>query len=296
MYRLIIKKFSDKIKIEEAKKRAMKLYEEMLNKENISKNRQLEESLSYKKENNIEPNNFNNTSNLSIRNKGKNNSENYENKVKEVLASYKLINPVGEKFSFSSDSNYSKIENNILLYKLKQNKLNNKNISENLEQNIWLNIYENKENEKFENLKKYLFILFKLILGLKTYQLIKKILVDKKEYEKYQYIGMICFYSSLCLIFTMNRSFNKRVVKKIMLNTNHGDLVRIIFEKKQNIFETKIGNLYSITSKRKNVHEIFYYNINNKVDQLFVPKNAFYDPLLLMNICHPLVKQVKIMQ
>ncbi len=293
MLRYVSKKFfSDRKKLEEAKKRAMKTYEEMLNHQNILKNRELEESLK-----NIEKQKFENPKieiqKETIRKNNKEINKNYEKKVQEVLSNYKLVNNITEKFNFTSDSNYSKIENGTLNYRLKKTKLNNTS----LENGIWLNIYENKINEKFEKLKRNLFLIIKLLFLYETYKFLKNIYEKKINMTYLQNFGIFCFYSSICIIYSINKSFNRRVVRKILFNTNSSETIKIIMQNKNmSFFETKISNLYSITSKKKNVHEIFYYNIYNKRDQLFVPKNALYDPILLMNLCHPQVKSIKFLE
>lgn len=333
MLRYVIKKSfcTDKQKLEEAKKRAMKLYEDMMNQKNVIKNRELEESLKNLNAK-ISSDSGNNHSNSTIKDntskseealKGlssgnKKGNPEYEKKVQELLAGYKLINKPEEKISFSSDSNYFKIENGILSYKLRRNRINNIGdfaniLNENSANsnspssrsannlNKWLIIYESKINKDFENLKKKIFLILKIIFLYQTYLLIKDLYTTKRISDKYSNFKLLLIaggYSLLFIIYTMNKSFNKRVVEKIYLNIQTGESLKILMQNKnlQNsgYIETKINNLYSITSKRKNIHEIFYYNNNNKVDQLFVPKNALYDPLLLMNICHPHVKKIQI--
>lgn len=295
MLRYVSKKlFSDKQKLEEAKKRAMKKYEEIINQQNVMKNRELEESLK-----NITNKNFENSTNnqetesKSLRKSKKEISQNYEKKVQEVLAAYKMVNNNSEKVSFSSDSQYSKVENGTLHYRLRRSKLN----QESLENNCWLNIYENKVNEKFEKLKRNFFIVVKLLFLYETYQIIKDIYNKKIETSRLQNVGIFSAYAILFLIYGINKGFSRRVVEKISLNIKTGDTLKISMKNKDvGIFETKIGNLYSITSKRRNIHEIFYYNKSFITDQIFLPKNAQYDPLLIMNLCHPQVKIVKIIE
>ena len=295
MLRYVSKKlFSDKQKLEEAKKRAMKMYENMVNQQNVIKNHELEESL-----NNLENKKGENSSinadieAKSLRKSKKDVNQNYEKKVQEVLASYKMVNNNTEKIKFASDSHYSKIDNGTLNYRLRKSKLS----AEALENNIWLNIYENKINKKFEKLKRNLFFVIKLLFVYKTFEIIKDIYKKKIETTNLQNAGIIGIYAVVFTLYGINKGFSRRVVSNIWLNVQSGDTLKVLM---QNIYdgyvETKIAIIYSITSRRRNVHEIFYYNKYNKVDQLFLPKNALYDPLLIMNLCHPQVKTVKFVE
>ncbi len=91
----------------------------------------------------------------------------------------------------------------------------------------------------------------------------------------------------------IDRSFSKRLIYKIQLNKNNFDTVKIILQNKKTPIETELINIFSITSKKKNFHEIVFYNVNNKITQLFACKNAVYEPELLINICHKNVRKVK---
>ena len=297
MLRYVSKKlFSDKQKLEEAKKRAMKKFEEMLNQQNqqnMIKNRELEDSLKNLGNKDSENSSNHEAEAKSLRKSKKEANQNYEKKVQEILASYKMVNNTTEKTSFASDSQYSKIDNGTLNYRLRRSKIS----SETLENSAWLNIYENKINEKFEKLKRYLFLVVKLLFLYESYQIIKNIYEKKIETTKLQNAGIFAAYAILLTVYGINKGFNRRVVEKISLNIQTGDTLKILMKNNNvGIIEAKIANLYSITSKRRNVHEIFYYKTLNKVDQLFLPKNALYDPLLIMNICHPQVKTVKFVE
>ena len=100
----------------------------------------------------------------------------------------------------------------------------------------------------------------------------------------------------MLFIFLMNRSFNKRVVQRVLLDLENGQILKIKKLHSINYETIKVGNMFSITSRKKNVHEIFYYDSNGKKDQMFLNKNAYYDPLMFVNICHPQAKAVKIME
>ncbi len=292
MLRYVSKRlFSDKQKLEEAKRRAMKMYEDMVNQQSVIKNQELEESLINIKNKKAENSSVNeeDTEAKSVRKSKKEVNHNYEKKVQEVLASYKMVNNTTEKLTFTSDSHYSKIDSGTLNYRLRKSKLN----AEAHENNIWLNIYENKINEKFEKLKRRFFLVVKLLFIYKTFEIIKDIYKKKIKTTHLQNAGIIAIYSVILTLYLVNRGFNRRIVSKILLNVQTGDTLKILMLKNNvGYVETKIANIYSITSKRRNVHEIFYYNKYNKVDQLFLPKNAHYDPLFIMNLCHPQVKKV----
>lgn len=295
MLRYVSKKlFSDKQKLEEAKKRAMKMYENMVNQQNVIKNHELEESLKNLENKKGENSSINaDTEAKSLRKSKKDVNQNYEKKVQEVLASYKMVNNNTEKIKFASDSHYSKIDNGTLNYRLRKSKLS----AEALENNIWLNIYDNKINKKFEKLKRNLFFVIKLLFVYKTFEIIKDIYKKKIETTNLQNAGIIGIYAVIFTLYGINKGFSRRVVSNIWLNVQSGDTLKVLMQNNNvGYVETKIANIYSITSKRRNVHEIFYYNKYNKVDQLFLPKNALYDPLLIMNLCHPQVKTVKFVE
>lgn len=295
MLRYVSKRlFSDKQKLEEAKKRAMKMYEDKVNQQNVIKNHELEESLKNLERKKTENSTINHESeSKSLRKSKKEINQNYEKKVQEVLSSYKMVNQTTEKITFASDSYYSKIENGSLNYRLRKCKFS----AEALENDTWLNIYENKVNEKFEKLKRNFFFVLKLLFIYETYEILKDIYKKKISTTNMQNTGIFAIYAVILSAYAINKGFSKRVVSKIWLNVQTGDTLKILMHNKNvGYIETKIANIYSITSKRRNVHEIFYYNKYNKVDQLFLPKNALYDPLLIMNVCHPQVKIVKFVE
>ena len=83
MLRYITKKaFSDKQKLEEAKKRAMKMYEEMINQQNVIKNHELEEALK-----NIEKGKSSQDNNENI----KENTQSLRKSKKEINQSYETL-------------------------------------------------------------------------------------------------------------------------------------------------------------------------------------------------------------
>jgi hypothetical protein len=144
-------------------------------------------------------------------------------------------------------------------------------------------------------------LIFKVIIFYKIYSLIKNHIEnkDKNIYEikfaiKKHWIIFIG-YTFLFFIFLMNRSFNKRIIHSIFLDIENGQNLRIKKLHSINFDTIKVGNMYSITSRKKNIHEIFYFDAKGKKEQMFLNKNAYYDPLLIMNICHPQSKSVKIM-
>jgi hypothetical protein len=304
--------------LKEAKKQAaMKLYNELLNNQNSKINQNIEKILKDITIESIESSNNNNSNNSnSIRNSKKNinaNTNYYEKKIDSLLDNYKLINQTEERFNFSSDSNFSKIIDGVYHYNINSNKFSyiksqyekNKNKNNNKNNNHidtkWLKIFEIKIDQKFENFKKIIFLIFKVLIFYKTYGLIRNYIDNKneKDFSLNLFIkknSLILFgYSLLTLVFLMNRSFNKRIIHSIFLDLENGQNLKIKKLNSINFEVIKIGNIYSITSRKKNIHEIFYFDAKGKKEQIFLNKNAYYDPLLIINICHPQSKSVKIL-
>jgi len=266
MYRLIFKKFTNKEKLEEAKKRAMSTYEAMMSQQKILMNNSLEEQLM------------------------KNKDINTDYKSKEV---HDKISNFISNYEFVETKRPSLKQFNNIHYNLKNETLYC-NMSEFLKRSFndekeWLTIYEciiDKSYEKFKKIVK--FIIFSIVIY-KTIKYINK----KKELSRLNYMSMIVFYSFFITIFFMDRGFSKRLIHRIQLNKDNFDRVKITLQNKKNPVETELINIFSISSKKKNFHEIVFYNVNNKITQLFASKNAKYDPELLINICHKNVRKVK---
>jgi len=134
-----------------------------------------------------------------------------------------------------------------------------------------------------------------LFIIYKGYRYIKKLYIDQEITIK-SVAGPIVLYSSLLGLYFLNKGFKKRTIRSIYLDKGGEKLKFILFGGKQNnpnILETGVKNVFSITSKRNNIHEILIA-IDGKKDfiQLFAYKNASYDRKLLMNMCHPFVNKI----
>jgi hypothetical protein len=299
MFRIFSKKFTDTNKLNEAKKKAMEMYEKMRNDEKIQINRKLEQEMLEKEK-----------ANKSLKDVADYKSEDQKKKFEEIFDRFNFIETMGnskkdDKFANKSTrasiinenlNYYNKIRGDTLHYKLNEHQKNS------FDKDMWLKIYEIKYDPNFEKLKNFLLKFLKIIIFYKSYFYIKKYLWNKEKDEyKIKYptikegIFMLSFYSITIGLFIMNVGFNKRNISKIFIKD---DKIRVFLYNnnktiQNNIFsEIPIERLTSITSKSKTLHEILYFNEKNKVDQLFAPKNAFYDKHLLVNICHPNVKRI----
>jgi hypothetical protein len=283
MLKNVFKRFCDKIKLNEAKQRAMKMYEDMIKSEKIKSNRKLEETMTKNKEfENIPEEKLEEFK--TIENEYK--SEKMKQKVESLIESFSFVDE--NKNGREKLTNFqNKIEGETLYYKLPKDKVVD---------NEWVKIYEQNIDEKFfkfKNFFKKLFIAFVIIKTFKYYKKYKtKELFEKKS--DLVYFGL--FYTFCLSVFLLNRSFTSRTIFKILLNYKTGDKAKLYLTLdyiKPASIETDLINIFSITSRSKNLHEILIYDKNNKIKQIFAPKNAFYDPNLLVSLCHPRVRKIK---
>jgi len=198
--KLLTKKFTDSKKIEEAKKKAMEMYEKMRKEEKISLNRELEKSL-------LEKQKKDNTNKLEDINEYKNEKTkqtieelfdkfNYVEKeeIRDDKESKKEINRKereeslnvrlglrNQKLMFNNNSNpinlnyYNKIEGEVLLYKL------NDYFKNNIDKENWVKVYEAKYDPSYEKFKNFFLNLLKVIIFYKTLFYIKKFIWKNNE-------------------------------------------------------------------------------------------------------------------
>jgi hypothetical protein len=299
MYKFVIKKFVDNKKLEEAKKKALEIYEKMRVQEKIDINRKIEKQIF---ENQKEAKKTFKIEEYS--------TDEIKNQVEDIVGKFQFIekpthkNPdksqeelktqSGGKIRSESRLNlnyYNKIDNDTLMYKLNDYY---KNL---IDEEKWLKIYEIRYDPNFEKLIQFLLNLFKFIIFYKTFFYIKKFIWNYSEKKTLkEYVKMIFFYSFAFGFYLVNMGFYKRSVTKILVK---GDKIRVYFYNMNKTSQNKvykeipIENLRSITSKSKGLNEILYLTDSKKVGQMFAQKNAFYDKAFLVNLCSPQVKRVK---
>ena len=300
MFKILIKNVkknfsnSNQNKFEEAKKKAMEMYEKIQNQEKLTKNKKVEEE--FLKSRNEDTENLN----LDVSHYKK---ENVKNKIENFLENYQYISQ-RKKLSPNEEginlNYYNKIHDDIVYFKL------SKEYKNNIDKEKWVKIYEAKFDPNYEKFLNFLNKFLKIVLLYGTILFITGIYKKKFKVEKNQNltnsltkkeIFLWCFfYTIVTWIYIINRGFINRTIYKLLAKD---DKIRIFLnnsnKKEQNkkFIETDICKLFSITSKSKNLHEIFYYGEKQKVLQMFANKNAFYDKNLLVNLCHPKVKSIK---
>jgi hypothetical protein len=293
MYKFVIRKFVDNKKLEEAKKKALEIYEKMREQEKIGLNRKIENEILEKHENqnkkeSIEVDDYR--------------SDEIKKQVEDFVDKFQFIEkPIDNnhnKLSLSqvkrSSLNlnyYNKIQNDTLFYKL------NDYYKNMIDENNWVKIYEIKYDPNYEKFIKFLINLLKFVIFYKTFFYFKKFILNRSEKKPLkEYLKMICFYSLAIGFYFFNMGFYKRSVTKIQVKA---DKIRVYFYNQNKTSQNKvfkeipIENLRSITSKSKGLNEILYLTETRKVGQMFAQKNAIYDKAFLINLCDPKVTRVK---
>jgi len=291
---------SNQNKFEEAKKRAMEMYEKIQNQEKLIKNKKTEEEFLKNRREEADKINFD----VSDYKK-----ENVKHQIENFLENLNVVEQRKKKSVGEEGLNlnyYNKIHEDVVYYKLNQNDKNK------IDKEKWVNIYEAKFDPSYENFLNLLNKLLKILLAYGTFLLLKKIYKIKNpksennpnnpknsqvsSFTKMEIFSWSLFYFFTIWMFLINRGFIKRTVYKLSVKE---DKIRIYLhnsnKKEQNktFKQTEISKLFSITSKSKNLHEILYHGDHNQVFQMFANKNAFYDKHLLFNLCHPKVKAIK---
>jgi hypothetical protein len=328
---LVKKKLSEgnNKKIEEAKKKAMEMYEKMRNEEKIKLNRKLEEEIKSKDQ-------VKKTFDVD-----EYKSEDTKKKIEEIFDKFEFIEKTKKdidnrdrdkesivnkwknrrvsKTSNPSDelnlNYYNKIENDVLLYKLSDF------YKANIDKEKWVKIYEAKYDPNYEKMINFLLQVVKILIFYKSLVYVKKYFWGEKKnlpknqneknspnpiqeiktgldaFSKKDLAFMLIFYSFTLGFYFINIGFFKRNVAKMLIKN---DKARIFYtnsnKTKQNTeyFEIPIERLTSITSNSKTMHEVLYLDERNKAaGQFFLYKNAFYDKNFLVNLCHPKVKRVR---
>lgn len=269
------KKFCSKNdKIAEAKKRAMKIYDDIILNRKVNSNRDLEEKTILNK--NVDD----------YKDEIKSfKSEKFKEKISNLVDNFEFVD--SKVKSKENQQMFKSIEhkifNEVFIYKFPN--------KENIIDNEWLRIYEFKIDEKFDKFKRLVKNLILVFIVVLTLKIIKK----RKRLNKLQILTYSSFYLFALSLFFINRAFSKQTVKMIYLNYKEGDKLKIFMhdKKKQNFFVLDIINLFSITSRKENLHELLFYNSKNKIQQIFLNKKANYDVNLISNIAHPKVRKVK---
>jgi hypothetical protein len=282
MFKFFIKKFSDKNKLDEARKKAMETYEKLISENKININRDLENELIDRKETSEKLDDYK--------------SNEAKKRVENLVSNFEYVK--AEKPKFENIASRAKIKNGILYYTLSD--FNKRNY---FYEKDWMTIYELNIDNTFENFKRVVKLILLGILTYNTYLLLankkkrwlfsKHFILSPKAEKYYQYTKYSLLYLGLTGLFIIDRSYNKRNIAKIQLNKQNLEIIRIALQSSPNKFiETDIANMFSINSKRKTHHEIMVYT-GTKLLQLFASKNARYDQEFLINICHKDVRKIK---
>ncbi len=299
-----IKRFADKKKLEEAKKRAMEMYNKIITEENASKNKKLEEEILSDIDSRKQPD----VSDFK--------TPEAKDKVGYIADNFKFVDTQKKKDSKNLNLNYfNRINDSVLHFKLDDK------MKSTIDKDDWVKMYEAKFDPNYEKFLKYLFQFLKILIFYKTLWYFKKYVWGRNNNNKKNRKNndnnqnnkntneaplpislknaafIILFYSTTFGLYFSNKGYTKKLIYKILVK---GDKVRI-FKYNQNktrqnteYIETEIANLIKMTSKSRNLHQIFYRSIEKKkVLQLFALKNGLYDERFLFNLCHPKVKAVE---
>jgi hypothetical protein len=268
MIKYFFKKFSDKNKLGDARKRAMETYEKMLSENKININRGLEDDLK-SKERGPDLKDYK--------------SQETRKRVEDLVSNFEYVKI--EKPKLENVISKARIRGDTLYYTMSDyNKLSYQSDRD------WMTIYELMVDRTFEKFKNALKL---LLLGLLTYNTYKWLLRgdQTEKLTKSRVIKYTLFYGFVIGLFIIDRSFNKGFVTRIQLRKQGLDKLRIYLQTGGSL-EVDVKSLFSISSKRKSHHEIMLYN-GGKVLQLFASKNAKYDQELLINLCHRDIAKVK---
>lgn len=184
MLRFLVKKKLSEIpekskKIEEAKRKAMEMYEKMRQEEKIKLNRQLEEDIKQKtiknKNSSVEENNIETKKKIEeifdkfeFIEKNKNSGFEKDERNKESILN-KWKNRRGNKVNDELNLNYyNKIEDDVLMYKLSDF------YKATIDKDKWVKIYEAKFDPNYEKMMNFLLQLVKILIFYKTLVYIKK--------------------------------------------------------------------------------------------------------------------------
>lgn len=298
MFRIFSKNFCKNLKLEEAKKRAMNKYEHMISEKKTKANRVLEATFKEEtrrereKDGEIQTPKIEDYKSNQMNKKIENVVENFEYIPKPKVE----LNKLSEDIRRNNISHQIVVENNTLLYKLHEY------FKQNKDEENFVKIYEMKYDPGYQKFLKMLVNILKAIVIIQTYNFAKKIylyLYPTKEGTQPSSIpikGMLFFYSSMFVIYTLSKGIGKRTLTRLTVSN---EKVRMYFyNKNKNIqhrkyLELEIKNLVKINSQKKNSHVIFFVH-QGKMNQVFLPKNAIYDKILVSSLCHPKVYSVKL--
>jgi hypothetical protein len=283
-----LKHFTDKNKLNEAKRRAMEMYEKMQNQEKQSMNKQLEKTLLEKTQS--ERQKYIKKEGIDMPEVEELKSKGTKQKIEEIVSNFNYISSTqndskNKEILINRLQGTYRVDKDILYFRLSEY------YKSQTDQDNFVKIYQLMVDDNFEKFKNLILTVLKLFFLIYSVKVAKKYIYDKTQITLVKGVGICIFYISILTLYFTSRSFNKSIVKEILLK---GAELKINFYQNNKQLSANVEDLFSITSKRKNVHEILMRNReSSRIEQLFLYKNAVYDANLLKNICHPNVKSVR---